>query len=261
MVLKIALYTLLGIVLTWVVYQIISILKTRQKESVLKDVSGLVSDGKTDQAIDVLEKSVANSFSEQGFMALLNLVLASGQYSKAVKLIDKVEKTGKASFTTKMMKGYAYFLSDDHKAAINIYEALLKEHPDKSDVVRSNIASIYLEEETHLEKAEEIYKDILENSQLTTTYNVLINLGYAQMKLGKLEEAIINEKTALEQIPKKGDFSSLFALAHYVIGVSYYKNNKADNAREELQIAKRYTNSDEFNNKIDQVLNNLISTT
>jgi tetratricopeptide (TPR) repeat protein len=255
MLIKYFLFALLLIVVGIVVYNIYKIIKIRREESLFKDVKVLQELGKTDEAVRILEKDVALNFSEKAFLALINILLASEKYDKAVELFEQIEKKKKHTFSTSVVWAYTKFLKKDHKGALNIYDKLLKKYPENSSVIKSNIAAIYIEQGKNLDEAENIYIDILKDPNFKTKYNIYINLGLTQLKLKKFNDAILNAQVALELIPKKDSVSSLFGMAHYILGISKYNLKDWQTAKNELELAMRYNDHKEFIKKIDPILN------
>ncbi|MCD6579982.1 hypothetical protein J7L48_10965 [bacterium] len=230
------------------------IYKRKHTENLLKEVSRLNKEGRTDDAVHVLERDVKAKFDETKFLSLINLVLASGDFKKALEFFEKTEKSGHRTFNTEMMWAYTKFLSNDLDGAIKKYDKLLVDYKENENVINFNLASVLLEKEDKLDHVEKIYMELLDSGKLQQKFNIYINLGYAQMKMKKYEDAILNEKIALEQIPQKDEFFGLFALAHYVIGLSNLYLNKKEEAKNELEISKKYAKNKEFVDKINSAL-------
>ncbi len=241
---------------------------SKSRETVFKEAAKLQSEGTPDRAENVLERHLEDRFSESAFVALIHIILASGKYDKAIELFKKTERRKKNTMNSYLLWGYTHYLKGDYEAAQKIYEETMKKYPDNGDFIEFNVASLYIEaadtakrpyDGADLEEAERILNRLLDSDKIKNKYNLYVNLGMAQSKLGKFEEAIYNERIALELIPKEDRNSSLFALAHYIAGLSLYNLNRADvkKAKEELEIAKRYTRNEDFLKKIQNALDTI----
>lgn len=236
------------------IHMLYGMYKRKHMESILKEVDRLNKNGRRDDAIHVLEKEVKMKFNETKFLSLINLVLASGDFQKALDFFERNDELGHKTFNVEMMWAYTKFLNNDFDGAIKHYNKLLKDYKENENIINFNLASVLLEKEEKLEEVEKIYTDLLNSDKLQQKFNIYINLGYAQMKMQKYEDAIINEKIALEQIPQKDNFYSLFALSHYIIGLSNLYMNRKKEAKNELEISKKYAKNKEFIDKINSAI-------
>ncbi len=98
--------------------------------------------------------------------------LRSGNFSRAVFELDKIEKGSKQYVSAKETQAVAYLLAGNHEKAEEICNELIQEHPNNIRI-RSTLAAVYFEQ-GHKEKSIELAKELfaLEISDTDDLYKV-----------------------------------------------------------------------------------------
>lgn len=131
---------------------------------------------------------------------LVNNAISYGQrgnFSKAIKHLNKALKKAPDNPLILYNLGFAYQNAKKYDMAINIYKRILKLDPDNVDTLL-NLGQVY-QAAMEFEKAQEIYeKAIRINPKSTEIYS---NLGLVYFGQGKIKEAIFCYKEAIKINP------------------------------------------------------------
>ncbi|RME60209.1 MAG: tetratricopeptide repeat protein [Candidatus Dadabacteria bacterium] len=219
------------------------------------------SEGELDKAIEYLRKAARVRDDPITFYNLGKIYEAKGLLSEAITFYEKALNSGGSDIKIKLALAEAYYKSGRNEDSVRVLKGILNEDENNlaavkllgsvylqmkmleraelafrkgmrlapSDIfIRTNLASVLIQKEQP-SLAEDVLKGLKGKVSDSKYYSVL---GWAQLKLGKYEEAEKNLKKAVE-------LDATNAIAHNNLGVLYQRMGRQREALKEFKTAVR----------------------
>lgn len=136
--------------------------------------------------------------------------------------VKKMPSLSRAHFSL----GSAYTKTGEFEKAIEQFQIALKLKPDYGDAYL-NLGNVYNEKGKY-DEALEYYQMALQFSK-QELYFIYTGIGVSYLRLGKFDEAIKQFQIAIRMNPR-------FSIAHYNLGVTYFKKGMNELAKSEFKI-------------------------
>lgn len=255
--------------------QLIDLLReTKNNQEALQTIRSLRSKSKDDYGLLRLEAQILTELGRVDEGALLaknligagknqktpsvmyddfgNYIFISGLYSQArrskeaaeaaknaLASADSPEKNQIANITL----ASAYHSAGDYASAENTLREILKDHP-RNPIALNNLGYFLIEQNKNLEEAVNFIKQAVEIDPTNSSY--LDSLGWAYFKLGKLGEAELYLKEAINNNPT--------AVIYEHLGDVYQKQGRMELARESWQKSLNQTTTPETSDRLKSKL-------
>jgi tetratricopeptide (TPR) repeat protein len=178
----------------------------------------------SDDGFEVLPAAVLQHVTRGGELA------GQGRYNEAVEEFRAAIKVaGRPIFTAYLNMGSAFFNKQDFAHAVEAFRQALAVRPN-SFQAHYNLAEALYGAEDYV-GAEKEYRRVLEFQSSLVTIRARHFLGLALYKQGRLDEAIVEYRAAIEQAEGK------YAEAHYNLGIALLERKQPQPAEMEFKLA------------------------
>lgn len=152
------------------------------------------------------------------------------QYDQAVEEYRAaLKEAGKPVFTVFLNLGSLFFNKDDYPRAIEAYRQALELRPN-SWQAHYNLAEALFANSDY-PGAEKEYRRVLENPSSQMSVRARHFLGLALYKQGRVDEAMAEYRSAIEQAEGK------YSEAHYNLGIALLERGQPQTAEQEFKLA------------------------
>lgn len=183
-----------------------------------------------DKAEQLLQDAVtAKPEIPASYFNLASLYMAFKQTDKTVNVLKTgISKTGKKNEGLKFMLATVYQYSNKVTEAIELYEELLSENPDRI-AVANNLALLLVADPSNKSNMDRAL-NLIEPMESTNNPYLLDTVGWVKLQAGQVDTAIRALQQAASKLPKVGE-------VQYHLGIAYYRRKDIVSARQYLEQA------------------------
>jgi tetratricopeptide (TPR) repeat protein len=161
---------------------------------------------------------------------------SQGKFDLAARQYREALKKDKKSVTALLLLGDLSYRTRNYAEAASAYKKAIKLEPGNGDLY-NNLCWVYLEQQSGMEKAEELIKIAITLTPEHRAY-YLDTFGVVLLRLGRTAESITALKEALELLPK--DNAGYLAEAYLHLAEAYRTAGDTASAGEAEQSAEQY---------------------
>lgn len=205
-----------------------------------------------DKAEQLLQDAVtAKPEIPASYFNLASLYMAFKQTDKAVNALKTgIVKTGKKNEGLKFMLATVYQYSNKVTEAIELYEELLSENPDRI-AVANNLALLLVADPSNKSNMDRAL-NLIEPMESTNNPYLLDTVGWVKLQAGQVDTAIRALQQAASKLPKVGE-------VQYHLGMAYYRRKDIVSARQYLEQAvntkQKFTGLEEAKTILAKLMN------
>lgn len=178
----------------------------------------------SDDGVEVLPERVLQHVTRGGELAGL------GRYDEAVEEFRSAIKEAKRPiFTAYLNMGSVFFSKRDYSQAIEAFRQALAVRPNSYQGHYNLAEALYAAED--YAGAEKEYRRVLELPSRLVAIRARHFLGLALYKQGRLDDAIIEYRAAIDRAAGK------YSEAHYNLGIALLERNQPEAAEQEFKLA------------------------
>src|SRR5450631_191857 len=188
-----------------------------------------VAQNKPDDAIQSYKLAVAKQPKDpNGYNALSDLYARAKNYDAAADVVQAALREQPDNLNFRFTSAGLQILKGDQAAAMNQYEAILKDQPN-SPLATNNLVSLILDNRSDSQSLERAYA-LAESLKSSAVPQFQDTYGWALFKRGDTKNAVATLEAVEAKLPN-------LAAVHYHLGMSYAATGQAEKAKDQLNKA------------------------